>query len=260
MIILKILLILFPVLYLAAQLGKGNSVYNNDPEEKNPLEGHTVVFVPDEKDRENANGFRGHLESTGLSEYRAGFYEKTVKRILDTVLSYLALVLLSPLFLATALMIKLDDGGRIFFTQKRVGRNKQYFRIHKFRSMKEGSPEDLATARTDDPKPYLTRTGRFLRKSSLDELPQLWDIFLGNMSFVGPRPVIWQEESLIALRDASGANDVRPGLTGWAQVNGRDSIGIEEKALLDGEYVKRIGLRMDIVCFLRTFGEFGSGR
>ena len=180
-------------------------------------------------------------------------YQKVIKRVLDIVLSGAALILLSWLFLLLAIVVYVDDPGPIFFSQKRVGIHKTYFQLHKFRSMKMSTPHDVPTHLLENPDAYITKIGRFLRKSSLDELPQIWDIFIGKMSIVGPRPALWNQFDLIAARDQYGANDVTPGLTGWAQINGRDELEIAEKAALDGEYVKKMSFLFDCKCFLGTF-------
>ncbi len=179
-------------------------------------------------------------------------YGKYLKRVMDIVLSGLGLICMSWLYLILILAIKIDDPGPAFFIQKRVGKGKSYFRLHKFRSMKMDTPHDVPTHLLENPEQYITRVGKFLRKSSLDELPQIWDIFVGNMSIVGPRPALWNQDDLIAERDKYGANDVMPGLTGWAQINGRDELQIEEKARLDGEYVQRMSFAFDARCFFRT--------
>ncbi len=176
-------------------------------------------------------------------------YVKFFKRFLDVVLSFLALVFLSPVFLGLILAIKIDDPGPAFFTQKRVGINKTFFKLHKFRSMKMSTPHDVPTHQLDNPEQYITKVGKFLRKSSLDELPQIWDIFVGNMSIIGPRPALWNQDDLIAERDKYRANGVMPGLTGWAQINGRDELEIPVKAKLDGEYVKKLSFGFDLKCF-----------
>lgn len=235
---------------------KDNSVYKSDIHEKNPLEGHKVVFVTDENDPENADGVKGHLESIGLSEYKPGIYERYIKRAMDVVLSFGGLLILSPVYLGISIAIIIDDPGPVLFTQKRMGQNKQYFKLHKFRSMKMSTPHDVPTHMLDNPEQYITRVGKFLRAHSLDELPQIWDIFIGNMSVIGPRPGLWNQDVLTAERDKYNANDVKPGLTGWAQINGRDELEIPDKAKLDGEYVKKIGLLMDIKCFLGSIGVF----
>ena len=186
-------------------------------------------------------------------------YEKVLKRVIDIAASFLGMVLLSWLYLLLALAVFIDDPGPILFAQRRVGKGKSFFSMHKFRSMKMSAPHNVPTHLLENPEQYITRVGKFLRKSSLDELPQIWDIFVGNMSIVGPRPALWNQEDLIAERDKYGANDVRPGLTGWAQINGRDALEISEKARLDGEYVKVLkrggwdAFLMDAKCFFRTF-------
>lgn len=179
-------------------------------------------------------------------------YSKFLKRTIDIVLSFLGLVILLPVFLILALLIIIDDPGPVFFTQKRVGINKSFFKLHKFRSMKMSTPHDTPTHLLENPEQYITRMGKFLRKSSLDELPQIWDIFVGNMSIIGPRPALWNQDDLVAERDKYKANDVRPGLTGWAQINGRDELEIPVKAKLDGEYVEKISFAFDCKCFFGT--------
>lgn len=241
-----------------AKKKKRNSVYDNEPEQKNPLEGKKVVFVEDENDPENADGARGHLEAVGDSDYKPGFYDKYGKRAMDIVLSFGGLVLLSPIYAGIALAIKIDDPGSVLFTQKRMGQNKQYFKLHKFRSMKMSTPHDVPTHMLDNPDQYITKVGKFLRAHSLDELPQIWDIFIGNMSVIGPRPGLWNQDILTAERDKYGANDVKPGLTGWAQINGRDELEIPDKAKLDGDYVQNMGLKMDAKCFLGSVHVFGK--
>ena len=176
-----------------------------------------------------------------------------IKRIIDILLSGLAIIILSPLLLILCIAIKLDSPGPIFFTQKRVGIHKTYFQIYKFRTMRTDTPKDMPTHMLANPEQYITKTGRFLRKTSLDELPQIFNIFKGDMSIVGPRPALWYQDDLVAERDKYGANDVTPGLTGWAQINGRDELEIPVKAKLDGEYVKKYGFVMDVRCFFGTF-------
>lgn len=175
-----------------------------------------------------------------------------LKRISSMVLALLNIIILSPLFLIIMLWIVIDDGFPIIFKQKRVGKDKTYFNIYKFRTMKNSAPHNMPTHLLDHPEQYITRPGRFLRKTSLDELPQLFNILYGQLDIVGPRPALWNQYDLIAERDKYGANDIRPGLTGWAQVNGRDELGIEEKARLDGEYIRKMGLFMDLKCLFRT--------
>lgn len=179
-------------------------------------------------------------------------YVKCIKRLIDVVLSALGLVILSPFFLILAIWIKLDSKGPVFFKQKRVGKNKKHFNILKFRTMRTDAPHDMPTHLLSNPEAFITRSGHFLRKTSLDELPQIWNIFVGQMSIIGPRPALWNQYDLIAERDKFGANDVSPGLTGWAQINGRDELEIDVKAKLDGEYVQKMGFGMDIKCFFGT--------
>lgn len=184
-----------------------------------------------------------------------------VKRILDPVLAALALAALSPLMLGVALAVKLTSPGPVFFRQKRVGLNKTHFMIYKFRTMRVDAPKDQPTHMLKNPQAFITPIGRFLRRSSLDELPQLINILKGEMALVGPRPALWNQYDLIAERDRYGANGVRPGLTGWAQVNGRDELNIVDKARRDGEYVERMSLLFDLRCLLRTASRVlrGSG-
>lgn len=178
-----------------------------------------------------------------------------LKRAIDVVLSGGAIVLLSPVLGAIAVAIKLDSPGPVLFKQKRVGRNCKYFEILKFRSMRTDTPKDMPTHMLNDPDAFITKIGRFLRKTSLDELPQIFNIFRGQMSIIGPRPALWNQDDLVAERDKYGANDVTPGLTGWAQINGRDELEIPVKAKFDGEYVEKMSLWMDIKCFLGTIGS-----
>lgn len=246
----------FVGLNVIAKKKKGNSVYDDEPEQKNPLTGKKVIFVENKNDKENADGVCGHLEAVDDSNHVPGFYEKYVKRGIDIVLSFGGLVILSPLYGIISLAIIIDDPGPVLFTQKRLGKNKEYFKLHKFRSMKMSTPHDVPTHMLENPDQYITRVGKFLRAHSLDELPQIWDIFVGNMSVIGPRPGLWNQDVLTAERDKYGANDVKPGLTGWAQINGRDELEIPDKARLDGEYVKSLGLAMDIKCFLGSIDVF----
>ncbi len=244
-------------LNLIAKKKKDSSVYNDVPEQKNPFAGKKVIFVEDENDKENADGMKGHLEAIGESDYKPGIYDKYIKRGIDIILSFSGLVLLSPVYLGIALAIKIDDPGPALFTQKRTGQNKEYFKLHKFRSMKMCTPHEVPTHMLENPEQYITRVVKFLRAHSLDELPQIWDIFVGNMSIIGPRPGLWNQDVLTAERDKYGANDVKPGLTGWAQINGRDELEIPVKAKLDGEYVKKESLLFDAKCFLGTICKIG---
>ena len=176
-----------------------------------------------------------------------------IKRGIDFVLSLLGLAVLSPVFLALIIAIKIDSPGPILFRQKRVGIHKTHFAILKFRTMRIDTPKDVPTHMLQNPEQYITKVGRFLRKTSLDELPQIINILKGDMAIVGPRPALWNQYDLIEERDKYGANDIRPGLTGWAQINGRDELEIPVKARFDGEYVEKIGPRMDLRCFFGTF-------
>ena len=180
-------------------------------------------------------------------------YVHFFKRLLDLLISLLALILLSPLFLILAILIRLDSKGPVFFRQKRVGKGKKYFNILKFRTMYADAPHDIPTHLLSDPEAYHTRVGKLLRRTSLDELPQLLNILAGQMSIIGPRPALWNQDDLIAARDLYGANDVMPGLTGWAQINGRDELEIDEKAKLDGYYAQHISFPFDCRCFFGTF-------
>lgn len=177
-----------------------------------------------------------------------------MKNIIDRILGGIGLVVLSPVYLGIILAIKAEDGIKapVFFSQKRIGIHKTYFQLYKFRSMKVDTPHDQPTHLLENPEQYITKVGHFLRKTSLDELPQLWNIVKGDMAVIGPRPALWNQDDLIAERDQYGANDVKPGLTGWAQINGRDELEIEYKAKLDGDYVRKMGPLMDIRCFFGT--------
>ncbi len=255
-IILTAIAVLMLIMAIIAAAKKPSSVYKNKPEERNPMEGKRVRFVENESEKENADGVKGHLEAIGETKHHAGVYEKVFKRILDIILSFGGLVILSPVFLFLSLWIVIDDPGPVLFTQKRIGKDKQYFKLHKFRSMKMSTPHDKPTHMLENPEQYITKAGKFIRAHSLDELPQIWDIFIGNMSVIGPRPGLWNQDLLTAERDKYGANDIKPGLTGWAQINGRDELEIPVKARLDGEYVKNLGLKMDMKCFFGSVGVF----
>lgn len=237
---------------------KMDSRLDNELKQENPMENKKVIFVEDENDKENADGVRGHLEAVGEVFYKPGLYDKFIKRLIDIILSFLGLVFLSPIYLAFAVAIKIDDPGPVFFTQKRIGRNKRFFKLHKFRSMKMSTPHDTPTHMLNNPEQYITKVGGFVRKHSIDELPQIWDIFVGNMSIIGPRPALWNQDVLVSERDKWGANDIKPGLTGWAQINGRDELEIVDKAKLDGEYTEKLkkggfgAFAFDIKCFFGT--------
>ncbi|WP_416326315.1 sugar transferase [[Eubacterium] hominis] len=179
-------------------------------------------------------------------------YRNCLKRILDFLLSLTGLIVLSPVFLILCIWIKIDSKGPILFKQKRVGKEKAYFNILKFRTMSIDTPKDTPTHLLENPEQYITKAGKFMRKTSLDELPQIINILAGQMSVIGPRPALWNQYDLIEERDKYHANDIRPGLTGWAQINGRDELEIEVKARLDGEYVKRLSFLFDMKCFFGT--------
>lgn len=179
-------------------------------------------------------------------------YEKFLKRLIDILLSGVGLILLAPVYLLIAIAIVIDDPGPVLFRQKRIGVHKTHFEILKFRTMRMDAPKDMPTHLLQDPEQHITRVGKILRKTSLDELPQIAQIFTGQMSIIGPRPALWNQFDLIEERDKYGANDVRPGLTGWAQINGRDELPIAVKARFDGEYVERMSFLFDCKCFFGT--------
>ncbi|WP_395151826.1 sugar transferase [uncultured Allofournierella sp.] len=179
-------------------------------------------------------------------------YQRFFKRLLDASISFVALVLLSPVLLVLALCIKITSPGPVLFCQKRVGKGKTYFQIYKFRSMRTDTPKDMPTHLLENPQAFITPIGRFLRKTSLDELPQLLNILKGEMSIVGPRPALWNQDDLIAQRDLYGANDCVPGLTGYAQIHGRDELPIEQKAKLDGYYAQHLSFALDVKIFFKT--------
>ena len=179
-------------------------------------------------------------------------YQNFFKRLLAIVLSLLGLICLGWLLILLCIAIKIDSPGPVLFKQKRVGKGKSHFYILKFRTMRIDTPKDMPTHLLANPEQYITRVGKFLRKTSLDELPQLINILKGDMAIIGPRPALWNQFDLIAERDRYGANDIRPGLTGWAQINGRDELEIDVKAKLDGEYVERLSFGFDVKCFLGT--------
>ena len=177
---------------------------------------------------------------------------RVIKQITDRILALLGIILLSPLFLALMIAVKADSPGPVFFKQKRVGIHKTHFYILKFRTMRTDTPKDMPTHLLNNPEQYITKVGKFLRKTSLDELPQMINILRGDMSIIGPRPALWNQYDLIEERDKYGANDVMPGLTGWAQINGRDELEIPVKARLDGEYVQKMSFAFDVKCFFGT--------
>lgn len=179
-------------------------------------------------------------------------YKKYIKRVISVILALAAIIALGWLMVLLCIAIKLDSPGPVLFRQKRVGLHKKYFNILKFRTMRIDTPKDVPTHLLEDPEQYITRVGKFLRKTSLDELPQLFNILLGDMAFIGPRPALWNQFDLIEERERYGANDVRPGLSGWAQINGRDSLEIPDKARYDGEYVEKMSIGFDLKCLFGT--------
>ncbi len=257
---LWVILSIIAALIILAVIGRCTSTYIFKPAERNPMEGKKVRFIENTDEKENADGVKGHLEAYDDAVIKVHFYGSIVKRLIDVILSFFGLVLLSPAFLVISVWILIDDPGPIVFTQKRIGKNKQYFKLHKFRSMKMSTPHDKPTHMLENPEQYITKAGKFLRSHSLDELPQIWDIFIGNMSVVGPRPALWNQDLLVSERDKYGANDIKPGLTGWAQINGRDAIEIPDKAKLDGKYAEELGFKMDMKCFFGTLGVFTGDR
>lgn len=224
----------------------------------NPMMGKKVIFVEDSSEKENADGVCGHLEAIGESLGRRSLYDRFWKRGTDIVLSALGLIILSPVFLIICIAVFVDDPGPIFFSQKRIGLNKKYIKIHKFRTMKMATPHDVPTHMLENPEQYITGVGKYLRKHSLDELAQTWDILVGSISAIGPRPALWNQDLLTAERDKYGANDIKPGLTGWAQINGRDELEIPVKAKLDGVYSEKLrkggmtAFLFDCRCFFGT--------
>lgn len=211
------------------------------------------------KNIENIDKENQYVKDAGLKfPQNTGRYESKFKPAADKVLSFAGLVILAPVYGIISLAVFLDDPGPVLFTQKRVGKGGHFFLLHKFRSMKMNTPHDVPTHLLSDPEQYITRVGKILRKTSLDELPQIWDIFVGNMSIIGPRPALWNQEDLVAEREKYGVNDVLPGLTGWAQINGRDELKIADKARMDGQYVKYLrqgggkALFFDLKCFFGT--------
>ncbi|ADU24034.1 sugar transferase [Ruminococcus albus] len=246
----------FIVMRKIAKHQMANDKYRNDQSEQNPMYKKRVVFIEDDNDPVNADGKRGHLEAVGISEHIQTFYEKYIKRALDIILSFCGMVVLAPVYAMAAIAIKIDDPGPVIFKQKRISEQTGYFDVLKFRSMRMDTPRNMPTHQLSNPDQYLLRTGKLIRKCSIDELPQLWNCFVGSMSIIGPRPALWNQDYLTAERDKYGANDIKPGLTGLAQVHGRDELEIPDKAKLDGEYAAALkksswsGLKMDIKVFV----------
>lgn len=243
----------FAVMSIIAKKQRENDKYKNDPASQNPMYKKKVVFVENENDPVNADGKKGHLEVVGEREYTPTFYEKYVKRGLDVILSFGGMVVLAPVYAVTAIAIKIDDPGPVFFKQKRIAQGNGFFDVIKLRSMSVNTPSDVPTHMLKNGG--ITRVGAFIRKTSIDELGQLWNIFRSDMSVIGPRPALWNQDYLTAERDKYGANDVKPGLTGLAQISGRDELEIEDKAKLDGVYAETLktsslsGFLMDIKMF-----------
>lgn len=186
------------------------------------------------------------------SDNKVNIMYRIIKRLIDIILSIIGIIILAPVFLILIFAIKIDSKGPVLFMQKRIGINKSYFNILKFRTMRVDTPKDCPTHLLENPDQWITKVGKFLRKTSLDELPQIFNILKGEMSIIGPRPALWNQYDLIEERDKYGANYIRPGLTGWAQINGRDELSINIKASLDGEYVEKMNFRMDVKCFFGT--------
>ena len=250
----------FAVMSYIAKKQRDNDKYKNDPSEQNPMYKKKVIFVEDENDPMNADGKCGHLEAVGESHYTPTFYEKYVKRGIDVALSFGGMVVLAPVYAVTAIAIKLDSPGPVIFKQKRIAQQTGYFTLYKFRSMKTASDVPTHMLKNGGKTDNFTRIGKFIRKTSIDELPQCWSIFKGDMSIIGPRPALWNQDYLTAERDKYGANDVKPGLTGLAQISGRDELEIPEKARFDGVYsdaLKKssiLGLLMDLKIFAASVG------
>lgn len=228
----------FAVMSYIAKKQRDNDKYKNDPSEQNPMYKKKVIFVEDENDPMNADGKCGHLEAVGERDYIPTFYEKYIKRGIDVILSFGGMVVLAPVYAVTAVAIKVDSPGPVIFKQKRIAQQTGYFTMLKFRSMKTASDVPTHMLQNGGKSDNFTRTGKFIRKTSIDELPQCWSIFKGDMSIIGPRPALWNQDYLTAERDKYGANDVKPGLTGLAQISGRDELEIPEKAKLDGVYAQ----------------------
>lgn len=246
----------FVIMRYIAKKQIANDKYRNNPSEQNPMYKKKVVFVEDENDPINADGKRGHLEAIGTSEHIPTFYEKYIKRGFDIVLSFGGMVVLAPVYAVTAIAIKIDSPGSVIFKQKRIAQHTGYFTLPKFRSMAKSSDIPTHMLQESAGQSNITTIGSIIRRFSIDELPQCWSIYKGDMSIIGPRPALWNQDYLTAERDKYGANDVKPGLTGLAQISGRDELEIEEKARIDGVYVQSLkssslaGLLMDLKVFM----------
>ena len=244
-----------------AKKQRENDQFKNNPSEQNPMYKKKVIFVENENDPVNADGKQGHLEAVGEREYIPTFYDKYIKRGIDVILSFSGMIVLAPIYAVTAIAIKLDSPGPVIFKQKRIAQNTGFFILPKFRSMSKSSDVPTHMLQESGRQSNITKVGKVIRRLSIDELPQIWSIFKGDMSIIGPRPALWNQDYLTAERDKYGANDVKPGLTGLAQISGRDELEIEEKAKLDGVYAKAIkksslsGFLMDAKVF---FGSISS--
>lgn len=241
MVMLYILSGVFILLSVLALWSREGAFINND----NP-------YIYPEKKNALPEDMREYIKDIIKPRRRYGLYVYCTKRVIDIFLSFFGLVILSPLYLILIFAVIIDDPGPVFFKQKRIGKGNTYFYLHKFRSMKISTPHDTPTHMLENPDQYITRVGKILRKSSLDELPQIWDIFRGKMSVIGPRPALWNQADLIMEREKYGANDITPGLTGWAQINGRDELEIDVKARLDGDYCEKVSFIFDCRCFIGT--------
>ena len=254
----------FAGLSILAKVKKTSSVYEDVPKEKNPMEGKKVIFIKDNHDKENADGVKGHLEAVGDSDYRAKVYDKYIKRIIDIILSFGGLIVLAPVFAIIALAIVIEDPGPVLFSQKRIGQNKKYFKLHKFRSMKVNDEADSKQATVDDPRK--TRFGNFLRRSNIDELPQFINVFRGDMSIVGPRPhMLAHTETYARLIDKYMVRHfIKPGVTGWAQTHGfrgetRELSQMEERVKADIWYMEHWTLLLDLYIIYKTIANVVVG-
>lgn len=246
------------VMCVLAKIQRKNDIFLNDPDEQNPMYKKKVVFVEDDNDPVNADGKKGHLETIGEKEYHQTVYEKYIKRMIDVVLCFFGVLVCSPIYLVTAIAIKLDSPGPVIFKQKRIAKDLGWFSLWKFRTYAKAS--DIPTHMMGNKaESGITRVGAFLRKHSIDETIQFAQCLLTpHISLIGPRPALWNQDYLVAERDKYDANEVKPGITGLAQINGRDELEIEEKARLDGEYVRRLrksswsGFTQDVEIFVKT--------
>ena len=261
--VLALLGLAFTVMSIIAKIQRDNDKYKLDSSLQNPFYKKKVRFIEDDNDPVNADGKKGHLEAVGESDYTPTFYAKYIKRGLDIVLSFLGMIVLAPVIGITALAIIIDDPGPVFFKQKRIAQQNGFFDVIKLRSMYAQTPSDVPTHMLKNGG--ITRVGAVIRKLSIDELGQMWNCFVGSMSVIGPRPALWNQDYLTAERDKYGANDIKPGITGLAQISGRDELEIEEKARLDGEYTKALkesswsGFKADVDVFIKSvFAVLGS--